>query len=199
MRFFWLFTLAAAGLATLCVATAVYLFQEQTRFHSVFRDNVASRKAAVEMEKTLAGLIAPEDRAEPVSVLRESAEKQLNEMAKHADESEEKEQYEEMTSGFEDYLKQWDRLPSANSAEYASKRAEIAQLLKDRVLKPCREFRLHAGKNHAASFASMPENNWSKQQKITSQYSGVWESEWQWWVDSARFPDWSLGSALHGR
>jgi signal transduction histidine kinase len=146
MRFFWLFTLAAAGLATLCVATAVYLFQEQTRFHSVFRENVASRKAAVEMEKTLAGLIAPEDRAEPVSVLRESAEKQLNEMAKHADESEEKEQYAEMTSGFAEYLKQWDRLPAANSADYAFKRAEIAQLLRDRVLKPCREFRLHAGK-----------------------------------------------------
>jgi hypothetical protein len=111
-RLFWVVTLVSLGLVALCAGIAVSLFREQDRIAAVLRENVASRRAAVELEECLAGLIAQEkDRVLSVSALHERAGNHLRAMAEVADQPEERELYETLTTSFAEYLRRWGTLP----------------------------------------------------------------------------------------
>src|SRR5581483_10005706 len=111
-RVFWLVTLVTAGLVVLCTVIAVSLFREQDRITRVLKENVGSRKAAVELEECLAGLIAQEkDRVERVSALQNRALKHLQTLAEYADHPEEQQLYQETAGAFAEYMDRWGTLP----------------------------------------------------------------------------------------
>ncbi len=145
-RFFWGVMIAAGCLAALCAVIAVYLFQEQALFNHGFSENVASRKAAVEMEECIAGLVAQEEeQVEAVSALHTRAKTHLAELAQHTDEPQEKELYAKMEAGWENYLRLWAALPALGTPTRNRARAEATELLTEHVLKPCQQFRLFNG------------------------------------------------------
>src|SRR5436305_2015775 len=111
-RVFWLVTLVTVALVALCTLVAVSLFREQDRITEVLRENVASRKAAVELEECLAGLIAQEkDRVETVSALHTRAKNHIQALADVADHPEEQRLYAQITDAFAEYMRKWGTLP----------------------------------------------------------------------------------------
>src|SRR5689334_7688460 len=73
-RILWPVSLVTICLVILCVFTAVSLFHQHATIAGVFSENVASRKAAVELEECLTDLIALEHaRVETVAPLHARA------------------------------------------------------------------------------------------------------------------------------
>src|SRR6478736_6412012 len=89
-RFLWPVLMVTICLATLCVLTAVSLFHQHATIAGVFQENVASRRAAVELEECLTDLIALEHaRVETVAPLHARTRAHLNTLANVADQPEE--------------------------------------------------------------------------------------------------------------
>ena len=142
-------SLATICLVALCVFTAASLFNKQAQIARVLRENVASRRAAVEMEECINNIITLEDkRVEEVSPLHDRLGVHLKEIHKVSDEPEEKKLAEQLEQGFATYLKLWRGLPPRDRDrvlhEESLKRAKL--FLESDVLKPCAEFRLYNGR-----------------------------------------------------
>jgi two-component system, NtrC family, sensor histidine kinase HydH len=145
-RFLWPVLMVTICLVTLCVFTAVSLFHQHATIAGVFQENVASRRAAVELEECLADLIALEHaRVETVAPLHARARTHLVAVEEVADEPEEQLLAARMTGMFEAYLRRWEALPPRGDPNHESAVRDATRLLEAQVLVPCTEFRLYNG------------------------------------------------------
>jgi signal transduction histidine kinase len=149
-RFLWTVALGTLCLVTLCVFTAVSLFEQQAAVTGVLRENVASRRAAADLRGCLNILIEREKHLdESVADLHARAQVHVAEIDQYADHPEERVLAEPLATGFARYLDLWQSLPplpppsdpghAAKAAEHAAKVAEATQYLEVHVLHPCRE------------------------------------------------------------
>ena len=147
VRFFWLIALVSTALVALCTVTAVSLFREQSRIAEILRENVQSRKAAVELEECLAGLIAQEeDRVESVAALHARARSHLQDLSSSADDRLEEELYASLLTAFDNYLAKWAALPPLGSPKHDAAVRSATRYLEMRVLKASQDYRLYQGK-----------------------------------------------------
>src|SRR3954468_17797662 len=94
LRYLGPFLLVTLCLVLLCTFTAISLLHQQAAVTKVFKENVASRKAAVELEQCLADLLALENAEnEDIAVLHERVESLLRGVEAAADQPEEVELY----------------------------------------------------------------------------------------------------------
>ena len=125
-RFFWAVTLSAGCLVVLCVLTAASLFHQQSTLASALRENVASRRAAVEMEECINNLISLEDkRIEEVAPLHDRLRFHLAAIRRVSDEPEEQRLADQLDIGFARYIQRWRDLPTRESDRPRHDRALI--------------------------------------------------------------------------
>ncbi|MCI0705736.1 MAG: ATP-binding protein [Planctomycetia bacterium] len=145
-RFFWPLALITACLVSLCVVVAVSLFRQQATLAGVFQENVASRRAAVELEECLTDLIALEKaHVESVSVLHARVQTHLATIKQVADQPEEKELYAKIAEAFAEYLRRWQAMPPLGDPNHDVAFRDATRFLESEVLRPCTEFRLFNG------------------------------------------------------
>lgn len=145
--FFWPVTLISLCLVVLCILTAVSLFNQQTAVAGILRENVASRRIAVELEECLTDLVALEmDRVNSVTVLHARIQIHLDTMRQLSDEPMEWQMYERISTGYAEYLRRWQSLPPPADVHHALAFRETARFLESQVLRPCTELRLYQGR-----------------------------------------------------
>ena len=104
--------LIALCLVTLCTITAVSLFLQQAEVTRVLRENVESRRTALELDECLTDLIALEnDRVESVAVLHTRVGELLGTLAATADQPGELALRDRLTLAFAKYLRLWRDMP----------------------------------------------------------------------------------------
>lgn len=131
-------------LVALCAFTAVSLLNQQTTLSRSLRENVESRRAAVELEECLTDLIALEnDRVESVAVMHDRVRVLLAAVRAAADQPEESELCDRIERNFADYLQHWKRMPPPGDPSHESVRLTATKLLETETLKPCQEFKLY--------------------------------------------------------
>jgi two-component system sensor histidine kinase HydH len=146
-RILWPVSLVAICLVILCVFTAVSLFHQHATIAGVFSENVASRKAAAELEECLTDLIALEHaRVETVAPLHARARTHLKKITELADEPDEQLLAARMTNMFDAYLRHWEALPPPSDPNHEAAVREVTHGLETQVLAPCTEFRLYNGR-----------------------------------------------------
>ena len=152
LRYFGPFVLITICLVLLCTFTAISLLDQQSAVTKVFLDNVESRKAAVELEECLRGLLALEnDEVETVSRLHDRAALLIRNLERVADQPEERELFRRLTTAFDTYFQHWHDLPPKNHPHHDAARREATGLLEDQVFPPCEEFELYNAKRIEAS------------------------------------------------
>src|SRR5437868_10971736 len=128
--FFWPLTVLALCLVTLCVVVAVSLFRQQEMLARVFQENVASRRAAVELEVCLTDLIALEEaKVETVSPLHKRVREQMVTIESVTDQPEERELYAKIRAGFDEYIRLWRTMRTPGSIEHEATLREAARVL----------------------------------------------------------------------
>lgn len=141
LRYLGPVVLIALSLAVLCTITAVSLLQQQEAVTDVLRENVESRRAAVELEECLTDLVALEDdRVESVAVLHDRVRTLLASTRRAADQPEEQALQAKLEAAFADYLGRWAALPPPPDPGHEAARAAATRFLDAEVLSPCREF-----------------------------------------------------------
>lgn len=133
-------------LVALSVFTAVSLFHQQSTLAEVLRENVESRRAAVELEECLADIVALENaHIEQVAPLHDRVARHLRSLREVANEHEENRLAGALESSFAVYLKKWKEMPPPGTGMHEAARREATAFLEQEVLKPCMEFRLYNG------------------------------------------------------
>ena len=133
-------------LVALCVFTAVSLFRQQSVLAEVLRENVASRRAAVELEECLADLVALENASvETVAPLHDRANQHLQGLRDVANEPEELRLSAQLDRSYAEYLRLWKHLPPAGTEQHEAFRLAATSFLDREILKPCAEFRQYNG------------------------------------------------------
>ncbi|HEX4610082.1 MAG TPA: ATP-binding protein [Urbifossiella sp.] len=134
--------LIALCLVGLCAVTAVSLFDQQASLTRVLRENVESRRVAVELEECLTDLIDLEnDDVGQVSVLHTRIGVLLRALGEASDQPEERDLYTRMAAAFAGYLNRWQSLPPAGRPDRGAARLAATRVLETDVLRPCHEFR----------------------------------------------------------
>ena len=134
-------------LTALCIITAQFLFQQQSAMTSVLRENVTSRRAAVELEECLYDISALlHDNVDDVSALHDRLNQHLVRLRTVADQPEEKEASRELDEGLAKYLKLYEAIPAHDVANHDEAVATALRVLEKNVLRPCQEFRLYNGR-----------------------------------------------------
>ena len=134
-------------LLLICLGTAVSLHAEHAFMTRVLRENVLSRRAAVELEECLLDLIDLEnDRVERVASLHARVRRHLDTMRESADQPEEQRLYNGLESAYGTYLKQWKALPPRSDRTHDSARVAATEVLETEMLKPCQEFEQYNGR-----------------------------------------------------
>jgi two-component system sensor histidine kinase HydH len=143
-RLFWPVVGVTLCLAALCAITAVSLFDQQAAVARVLRENVASRRAGVELEECLTDLIALEkDRVESVSALHDRVLTHLRTIEGVADEPAEQNLFARLNGAFAEYLRRWQGMPPPGDPVHEAALREATQFLEAEVLRPCTEFRVY--------------------------------------------------------
>ena len=133
-------------LIALCVLalgtfTAVSLFHQQAAVTRVLRENIDSRRAAVELEECLTDLVALEDdRVEAVAVLHARVRKHLAATRATADQPEEQDLQARLDAAFGEYLGRWAALPPPADPDHEPARRAATRFLEAEVLGPCQRF-----------------------------------------------------------
>jgi two-component system sensor histidine kinase HydH len=144
LRYIGPVVLIALCLVTLCTVTAVSLLHQQATVTQVLRENVESRRAAVELEECLTDLIALEnDSVESVAVLHNRVRLLLPTIRDAADQPEELELYVKLDAAFTEYMSRWKAMPGPGQPGHEASRGEATRWLEAEVLKPCQEFELY--------------------------------------------------------
>ncbi len=152
LRYFAPAALAGACLVVLCGVTAVSLFRQQEEVTRVLRENVESRRVAVELEECLTDLIALQnDRVESVAVLHDRVRVLLRAVEQAADQPEERLLHGRLEANFAAYLAGWQALPPPDRPGREAARRDATRLLEAEVLRPCQEFKLYNGRRIEAS------------------------------------------------
>jgi signal transduction histidine kinase len=145
-RFLWPVALISLSLVMLCAFMAVSLFHQQAAIASVLRENVASRRAATELEECLTDLIALEkDRVENVTALHDRVRLHLQTLGQFADQSEERDLYNRLSGSFAGYLAAWQAMPAPGQPGHEQAFREATRILETQVLRPCIEFERYNG------------------------------------------------------
>ncbi len=136
--------LISACLVLLCAFTALSLFAQQAAVTRILRENVESRRAAVELEECISDLIALEnDRVETVAVLHDRAAAHVKTVRGVADQPEEQQLAAELDAGFTEYLARWGALPPAGAPGHEATRRAVTKFLETNVLRPCERFKIY--------------------------------------------------------
>lgn len=131
-------------LVVLCAVIAASLFVQQAAVTRILRENVDSRRAAVELEECLIDLIALEnDRVESVAVLHTRVRAHLNALRKVSDTPQEQRLLAQMEAAFATYLKRWNNLPPLGHLDHEMARQQVTRFLEVEVLRPCEQFQLY--------------------------------------------------------
>ncbi|HJZ60394.1 MAG TPA: ATP-binding protein [Gemmataceae bacterium] len=147
LRFIWPVALISLGLVAMCAFTAAYLLHEQLTIAGVLRENVASRRAAVELEECLHALIAQETaHVEEVSALHTRVYTHLGAIRQVADEPEEQRLLAELETSFARYIGLWRAMPPPGHPGHEAAFREASRVLDSDVLKPCQELRRFTGR-----------------------------------------------------
>jgi len=143
----WPLVLLAVCLVTLCVVVAVSLFHQQATVARVFQENVASRRAAVELEECLTDLVTLEQaNVESVAPLHARVRLHLDNIKSVADQATEKELAAKIAEEFAAYLRMWQQIPPPGHPMHADAFRAATRHLDSEVLRPCTEFRLFNGR-----------------------------------------------------
>ncbi len=132
-------------LTVLCVVTAVFLFQQQSRVSDLLKENVSSRRASVDLEECLIDLtVLLEDQVNDVSALHERLEQLLVRLENVADQPMEKELSSHLNSAYPEYLRVYSQL--RDEEPDPQKLKNVVSFLNTKMITPCREFRLYNGR-----------------------------------------------------
>ena len=142
-QYFWSVVLLALMLIALCVYTAVSLFHQQATVARVFRETMASRRAAVKLEECLTDLIALEKKqVGTVAPLHDRVQEHLAKIAEVSEKPEEQQLAAQLQRSFAAYLTLWQTLPSQEPPDRREAAYRVAtRFLETELLKPCQEFR----------------------------------------------------------
>ncbi len=144
--------LIALCLVLMCTLTAISLLQQQATVTRVLRENLESRRAAVELEECLTDLVALEDaRVETVAVLHQRVEVLLRSVDTAADQPEERELHSDLVAGFAKYLERWQKLPPIADPKHEQDRREATRSLETDVLRLCQAFAAYNAQRIEAS------------------------------------------------
>ena len=133
--------LVALCFVTLCTVTAVSLVGRQAEVTRVLRENVESRRAAVELDECLTDLVALEnDRVEAVAVLHARVLALLQMLAPAAGRPGEAALRDRLAAAFAEYLRLWRAMPPAGSAGHEAARLAATAHLERAVRQPCEAF-----------------------------------------------------------
>lgn len=134
-------------LTGLCIVTAMFLFRQQTMMTRVLRENVTSRRAAVDLEECLYDISALlHDDVDDVSSLNERIERHLRRLREVADQPEEIEASKNLDAGLTIYLESWDKIPAKHDPQREKTVQVVLEQLEKRLIKPCQQFRLYNGR-----------------------------------------------------
>ncbi len=134
--------LIAACLLVLSVLTATSLIGQQKTVAKLQRENLGSRRVAIELDECLTDLlILLRDRVEDTAKLHARAALQLIEIRNYADQDTEKLLADRLETGFAGYLKLSGAVPPKGSPGHEEGIREAALRLEVDVLRPCREFK----------------------------------------------------------
>lgn len=132
--------LATVCLVALCTFTAVSLLRQQATVHRAIRDDLKSRRTAVELEECLADVLALEqDRVETVAVLHRRAAGHLRSLAELADDEQEREEIGQLQATFDAYLRKWGAIPPPGHPGHEAGFREARKVLEGDVLRQCHE------------------------------------------------------------
>lgn len=129
-------------LGTLCAFTAVSLFYQQAATTNALRENVASRRAATELEECVSDLLVLlRDRVEAVSALHDRAQAHLRTIVELADQFDEQRLASRAQEGFTHYFQHWKEMPPPGRSGHDLAVKEAMRLLETDVLTVCQELR----------------------------------------------------------
>ena len=141
---------AAAGtmlFTVLCIVTAQFLFQQQTAMTIVLRENVTSRRAAVDLEECLNDISALlHDNVDQVSALHDRLGKHLARLREVADQPEEIEASQQLDEGLTKYMHAWEHIPAKEDIQHDTAVRTAIRALELQLIKPCQAFRLYNGR-----------------------------------------------------
>ncbi len=141
LRYFAPLALVGACLVGLCVIMAFSLFSQHRQSTLILRENVTSKRVAVELEECLTDLVELEnDQVESVSTLHRRIKLLLEQLSLVADQIPEQEIKERLDKAYEIYLKSWNSLPPRNASDHEKERKKVTQFLDNSVRKTCEEF-----------------------------------------------------------
>ena len=134
-------------LTMLCIVTAMFLFRQQSAMTSVLRENVTSRRAAVDLEECLYDIAALlHDNVDDVSALNERLEQHLRRLRKVADQPEELAASAKLDGGLAEYLETWKKIPTKADPQHEIAVQVALEQLEQQLIKPCQQFRLYNGR-----------------------------------------------------
>ena len=134
-------------LTGLCIVTAMFLFQQQTTMTRVLRENVTSRRAAVDLEECLYDISALlHDDVDDVSALNDRIEQHLRRLREVADQPEELAASKNLDAGLTVYLESWKKIPAKHDPQREKAVQGVLAQLEKRLIKPCQQFRLYNGR-----------------------------------------------------
>jgi len=143
-------------LVVLCAVVAGSLFTQQAALTGILRENVESRRAAVELEECLTDLIELEDaRVETVAVLHNRVDVHFRHLRTVSDQTEEQRLLGQMEGAFAEYLRRWDGIPLRGEPGHETARKEVTRYLEEDVLRPCQRFKVY----NAARIETSTENH----------------------------------------
>src|SRR4051794_37637832 len=90
-RYLWPLVFTSLSLVVLCAYTAISLFHQQAAIAGELRENVASRRAATDLEECLLDInLLLKNRVEKVEALHQRAEHHFKQIDRFADQPEER-------------------------------------------------------------------------------------------------------------
>jgi len=141
---------AAAGtvlLTSLCIIIAQFLFQQQSAMTFVLRENVTSRRAAVDLEECLYDISALlNDKVDDVSALNSRIGQHLGRLREVADHPEELEASRQLDEGLTKYMQVWKQIPAKDDVQHDVAVRVAIRMLELQLIKPCQKFRLYNGR-----------------------------------------------------
>lgn len=146
-RFLLLVLAGTLVLTGFCIVTALFLFNQQSAMTRVLRENVSSRRAAVDLEASLYDIQALlQDNVADVSAINNRLTRLLKRLSEVADQPAELEASRQLDDGLREYLQSWKQIPSRDDEGYSAAVNATLRLLEKKLIKPCQQFRLYNGR-----------------------------------------------------
>jgi two-component system, NtrC family, sensor histidine kinase HydH len=146
LKFLWPAATGTVLLTALCIITAQIMFQQQSTMTGILRENVTSRRAAVDLEECLYDISALlHDNVDEVSALHHRLGQHLGRLREVANQPEEQEASRELDHGLAKYMESWEKIPAADDSQHDVAVRAAIRSLELNLIKPCQKFRLYNG------------------------------------------------------